>query len=426
MSIGELTILILVGVLFVGLVNGRRYGRVAAIGLGLAVVLVALLCLRSGMFLAGRPPLTLHDVIPYGGHGASGHSVEAHGAQLAIVPVIFLMMLFAGVLALLVLAVRALVRSKHGGVVLAILMLPLGLLFFVVMAGLWGYSRVQTTATPVMVVGPPPPPRQVAYEPMTPFKVEPSTEMPPKPGMEPEGAVVAIQFDDPAVAPPTDEQLAAVAQMPTPVEAEPDTQQLPPDAVPPTDSATAFSDGTVVDSNPEIKPRPSWVDEPADSTNGVFRVKTLVGPYPDEAGCEAALQAQVAQVYRDYITQRYGSKTAALVAPSTGVVLRTQLVHSHWLEPLESPSLGRMWQLHALVEIDSAQQAELERQVQQAYSKRRAQVVLFGAGTVFSIIGALYACLKLDTLTKGYYAVALRLGTAVVIGAVIVTAALLS
>lgn len=423
-GIGELAILALVGFVFVGLVNGRRHGRVAAVGLGLAIVLVALFCLRSVAFHSAGTPLTVSGEFPIGGHEASLHaSIETPQAQLAILPVIFLILLSLSLLALVVLAVRALVRSRHGGVVLAILLLPLGLLGLVGLALFWGYSTVRSERQAAIAVEDASVAQRAAQEEMLRSVSGQSDVL-----VLPDGAQVEIEVppDAPAVAPPTEDQLAATRQFPTLVEAEAGAAPLPPDAAPPTDSSAAGSIAAEAPDSPTSDERPAWVDAPPRPTNGNFQFKTLVGPYPDEAGCETALQSELVLFYRDYIAQRYGPEAAALLAPASGVVLRAQLVRSAWLEPLESPSLGRMWQLHALVEVSAARQTELQQQVRLAFSQRRARHVLVGAGAVFSILGALFACLKLDTLTQGYYTGRLRLGAAVVIGAVVAAVALLS
>jgi hypothetical protein len=174
-------------------------------------------------------------------------------------------------------------------------------------------------------------------------------------------------------------------------------------------------------------PRPDWVAQPPRMVGGVQRVVLQAGPYTSLEECYTQLRRELREAVADHIGELVREATAnaspyvpelALMGITDGYMIR-ELLTDQYVEDVEA-SFGLTKTAWGLVEFSETQDVHLLNAWRNYARRDRIKyTVLLAVGTV-SVLGALFALLKIDTWTRGYYTKRLFLGVpAAIIGLMI-------
>ncbi len=228
------------------------------------------------------------------------------------------------------------------------------------------------------------------------------------------------------------------------------------------DVAASTQPDMIAEADPDKPlPRPAWVDEPPKRTGGTRREVVATDLYESVDECYQAADVflllkayqrmqqltekpfadaplpsitfkNVRQAGEDrqvafFNGEPYWTDWRIRVLANMGIgadyVRRVLVAKDEGSEPREyldtvQRSFGPMKKLYLQTEFSSAVDSEL-RQLWDAYQRReRFAIAGVGAGTVVSLIAVLFALLKIDTWTKGYYTKRLFIGVPAAIIAV--------
>jgi hypothetical protein len=179
----------------------------------------------------------------------------------------------------------------------------------------------------------------------------------------------------------------AVSDNPSPPEPAPAAEPAPPATVP--------SVPTIISS----EPRPAWVDRAPGLSDGVYAMVVSSGPYVSVPECQRALNDEILAATNHYIDEYLGDEHAAsLVNLPTGY-LRQFIKKVEYAEVVESPSVGRMHQLHARLEFDDRARSDFQRLWRNAVVQDRLWYTGGGAALVLALLATFYGYLKLDLKT---------------------------
>jgi hypothetical protein len=190
----------------------------------------------------------------------------------------------------------------------------------------------------------------------------------------------------------------------------------------PTPAATAAAAPTAAALAPkDLVPtdqRPEWADQPARLENG--RILVTTSPYPTGAECDAALVDLLDRNVKKYVAHRLGPEAAEEVRLPLDH-LRTRVVKSYWLQPV-TLSMGKMVQLHALMQFDHDANLLIDQQWRQvqatrrnSYAERRIWIAAGGLAALLYLLAIAYGYLRVDLSTKGAYRWRLRLAATTLI-----------
>ncbi|OYV95746.1 MAG: hypothetical protein B7Z73_01985 [Planctomycetia bacterium 21-64-5] len=211
---------------------------------------------------------------------------------------------------------------------------------------------------------------------------------------------------------------AVFVSRPMPAMLPPDPPQKVPEAprAPPTVSAphipveldqerTPLS-GATTTSSPG-SPRPAWMDAETGRVDNLYRTRITVGPYLSRTECENELPEALHKAVRAYAARLLGEEKAAHVALSDSYI-DEHIVRGEWEERRQT-TIDEMIYLHELLEFDGDAKQRIEGSYRQAVVSQRLAYTAAGGGAVLGLLTILFAYLKLDTLTRGYYTGRLRL-----------------
>lgn len=175
-------------------------------------------------------------------------------------------------------------------------------------------------------------------------------------------------------------------------------------------------------------PAPDWVGQPARlSPDGEYRTEVVVGPYePTDPEIQRRLARELRTALDDY-TEAHLGEGADRRTPFAAVELRDMLVRETWEEPYQSetPGLGPMVRVHALLMFDDAARRQIEQRHRDSMVESRLAYTGTIAGLALAVLAALFGYLKLDTLTRGYYSGRLKAAAGAVILAAVAVAVML-
>jgi hypothetical protein len=159
--------------------------------------------------------------------------------------------------------------------------------------------------------------------------------------------------------------------------------------------------------------RPAWVDAPPRSVDDAYEMSITVGPYTTRAECDAKLPEALHEALGRYVDICLGDE------PPVGVrlppdELRDRLVKDRW-EETRQYSVGPMIRLHVLLRFDREFKERVLEQRRRAIVADRLGAIAFLATIGLILLATVFAYLKVDLATDGFYRGRLRLATAAVI-----------
>ncbi len=163
--------------------------------------------------------------------------------------------------------------------------------------------------------------------------------------------------------------------------------------------------------------RPAWVERADRDVGPIHQIAVSSGPYLQPRLARRELDVQVKRVIDDHICELVGSSRAARWLGYDAVSLRQRFIARDKIfdEQVLSPSFGRMYQSHALLELGP----EFHQEVEQAWHEMLAQAqlvkVALGAVGVLSTLVLVATYFRADTATKGFYTRRLQFVTLVAI-----------
>lgn len=188
------------------------------------------------------------------------------------------------------------------------------------------------------------------------------------------------------------------------------TAATPDDAQQPT--ATNVADTSTA--NETEDPRPAWVDQPPKRIGEVYRRVVEVGPYATTDECYQKLGEQLLKVASEYGQQHglyaHAPQDLGAVGLTEGYLMQHTCA-DEYVETFYSDAVGRdMKRLYVQMEFDAAFRERVQK-FRENEHRRQAADTLFGwCVGVLLLVGGVYALLKLDEATRGYYTKRLFVG----------------
>ncbi len=168
--------------------------------------------------------------------------------------------------------------------------------------------------------------------------------------------------------------------------------------------------------------RPPWVERPATNVGGVHQISVTGGPYSELRVARKELYEKLKAVTDEYINDVLGNEQAARWIQFDPQEIRRNLVASgnFFDEKFVSPSVGVMYQSHALLEFGPPFHDRIEQSWHEVMARTQlVRVALIGAG-VLGVLVLLFGYLNADTATRGFYSRRLKFVTALAILGLIV------
>jgi hypothetical protein len=160
---------------------------------------------------------------------------------------------------------------------------------------------------------------------------------------------------------------------------------------------------------------PAWVNMAAYSRDGVDCVPVASGPFATRNECRKALGEAMKRAVDEYIDEQLGRPGASEYVVFDLSYIKTRLRHADvYQEPMQA-SFGPMLQQHALLEFDRDFREEIQRHWDRVKVMTRLAHVSLAAAAILAGLATVFAYLRLDTATKGYYTGRLRISAGAVI-----------
>jgi hypothetical protein len=176
------------------------------------------------------------------------------------------------------------------------------------------------------------------------------------------------------------------------------------------------------------KPRPEWLDNPPKFVGNGYRVIAHTDPYSTVEECYDALRKQMRELVIDHIKERakeVNPEHYAYVPPlevmgvTDDYIKRELCPEEPYIETVES-SVGDMLRAHMLLEFQERQDEELLDHWRAVARRNNVLGIAILSSIVVLSLALVYALLKIDTWTRGYYTKRLFLGVPAAIIAVFV------
>jgi len=186
-----------------------------------------------------------------------------------------------------------------------------------------------------------------------------------------------------------------------------------------------------------IPPRPDWVESEPVLTDDTQLVAVSSGQYVHNQDCKRALDEKLEETVNAYIDRHLGHVCGDNFKASTFLNyepgdIRGKLVKEIHQEEIET-SVCRVHQMHALLAFTPEFRAELDGRCdeidehwRQLAAVGRLTGTALAVGFILALLGVVFGYFRLDTATRGYYTVRLRLASAVAILTLIVVGVLLA
>jgi hypothetical protein len=174
--------------------------------------------------------------------------------------------------------------------------------------------------------------------------------------------------------------------------------------------------------------RPQWVGRPPQTVDGVYRVAVEAGPYATIAECYDKLREETRRVVQGRIadlareatgeTYVYVPELESMRIGNSYIDRELRNQDDVYVETSDS-SVGPMQTAWVLLEFTEQHDRQLV-DAWKAYARRdRIAATAALSGLVLAVLGGVFALLKIDTWTRGYYTKRLFLGVPAAIIAVI-------
>lgn len=192
-----------------------------------------------------------------------------------------------------------------------------------------------------------------------------------------------------------------------------ETPETPPSAEPEPETPPAEQPAL---EGPAAQARPPWVESPPQRVGDGYQTSITVGPYTSRLECDAQLPVALQAAVDEYVSIYLGPQWSGRIR-FPPEVLEEELVKDQWEETIHA-SVGRMVQLHALLQFDT--------KFRQAVCDLRDRAIVAGrvwwAGAILGVVLAwlalAFAFLRIDQATAGVYRG--RLAAACILAAVVV------
>ncbi len=238
---------------------------------------------------------------------------------------------------------------------------------------------------------------------------------PPSPGPLEIAASISTP-DRPSAEPPAAEAVEPGAQQPA-------TTQIAPSAL-----------RTPIELPPESGPRPNWVDAPPKRIGPVYQRVVAAGPYVSQQEIDERLDSALFKATQDYLGQIviptgqgrsivWDLQSPAYVARAgiTPEYIRANLCADEYEESSQH-SVGVMKTAYVLLQIDQDDKQDMVRRLQGVRQYVATSLVAIAMGVCLALLLVTFGYLKIDTLTKGYYSLRLKvLAVAMILGIGFVT-----
>jgi hypothetical protein len=172
----------------------------------------------------------------------------------------------------------------------------------------------------------------------------------------------------------------------------------------------ALSPGAILPPEP-----PPWVNLAAFNIDRVAYRPVTSGPYATRDECRRALAEAMKRAVDEYVDEYHGRPEAADYVDIDLAYIKTHLRHGDVYQEQVQASFGPMIQQHALLEFGHDFQEEIERRWQQVKVTSRLAHVSLAALAILAGLATIFAYLRLDTATKGYYSGRLQIAAGAVI-----------
>lgn len=139
--------------------------------------------------------------------------------------------------------------------------------------------------------------------------------------------------------------------------------------------------------------RPDWVDKGSGPEGDGYRAVVTAGPHVTRLECEAELASAMRMAAKDYVALLLGEELAGSAQLSDDFI-RTRVLKETAEEKIDSPTVGPMVQLHALLVFDSRTRDEVRRQAHETVVTGRVSVLGVAAGGLLLMMGAAMLLLR--------------------------------
>lgn len=185
-------------------------------------------------------------------------------------------------------------------------------------------------------------------------------------------------------------------------------------------------DASEVPPEPQVPPRPEWVDKAPARVGDVYRVVVRSEPFSTVDECYEQLERRFPVEVQRYLATIVPPQQKQLVQSHSldemGITLdyiMRQICQQEFTEPYDS-SVGDMKRVHVLMEFSPDVEKHLRGNWQSLVRQDGLVVVAKIAALVLVILASVYALLQVDTWTRGYYSKRLLIGASAAIIAIAV------
>jgi hypothetical protein len=185
----------------------------------------------------------------------------------------------------------------------------------------------------------------------------------------------------------------------------------------PVEAATRKAEALTPMADAKLAPaqgKPDWVDAPPRMVGDAYQMAIVLGPWPTRRECEADLPKELQKALDRYAEMCLGEPVGGSVALPYDF-LRQEVVKEQWEEEVQSPSVGRMTQLHVLLRFDHKVKDRILEEQQRGIVTSRLWMGGAGLAAVLWLLGVLYGYLRIDLATGGAYRGRLRFAAALAI-----------
>jgi hypothetical protein len=168
--------------------------------------------------------------------------------------------------------------------------------------------------------------------------------------------------------------------------------------------------------------RPAWLDGKAEylDNQGVYYMRRSTGRlYQSADESHEAAAELLLEMTRDYVASLLGREAAHQVSIPIHTVLH-DFVEATWDEEGPPPGLpdDDAWETHVLLKFDAANRQLVEQTWRRSVVDKNLRYAGASAGLLLALLGTVFGYLKVDTATRGYYSVRLKLATGAVVAAI--------
>ena len=190
-----------------------------------------------------------------------------------------------------------------------------------------------------------------------------------------------------------------------------------------------------------VPDRPEWVGIAPRFVGNVYRTSVVSGPFSSTEECRVEIDNEIPVIVCEYLDRIVDTRLAPVNLTSaekqlrklgiTPDYIRSKIWRADYTEFVDSSvnsigmEMGKMQQLHVLLEFDDEVKYDLKQRWQDSLLKERLVTVGFGSSLLLIFLGLVFGYLKIDTATKGFYTRHLQVAAGlvtIILGTIIVAA----